>query len=83
MYLDATPTQKETRNSLFTSLKGCILREKWVNSIKKKDFIPGEQHRVCSQHFHGAQQGTSDVLIILPLLSQSKQKKPPKNTLAT
>ena len=30
------------------------LREKWVNSVKKKDFIPGEQHRVCSQHFHCA-----------------------------
>ena len=29
------------------------LREKWVNSVKRKDFIPGEQHRVCSQHFHG------------------------------
>ena len=30
------------------------LREKWVNSIKRKDFIP-EQYRVCSQHFYGAQ----------------------------
>ena len=30
------------------------LREKWVNSIKINDFIPGEQHHVCSQHFHSA-----------------------------
>ena len=38
------------------------LREKWVNFIKRKDFIPGEQHHVCSQHFHGAKkQGRSDV----------------------
>ena len=46
-------------------------REKWVNSIKRKDFIP-------SQHFHGAKkQGRSDVPIIFPLLPQSKQRTPP------
>ena len=55
------------------------LREKWVNSIMRKDFISGEQHHVCSQHFHGAQkQGRSDVPIIFPLLPQPKQRKPPK-----
>ena len=46
---------------------------------KGKDFIPGEQHRVCSQHFHGAKkQGRADFPIIFPLLPQSKQRKPPK-----
>ena len=56
------------------------MREKLVNSIKRKDFIPGEQHRVCSQHFHGAyRQSRSDVPIIFPLVPQSsKQRKPPK-----
>ena len=55
------------------------LREKWVNSIKRKYFIPGEQYCVCSEHFHGAKmQGRSDVPIIFLLLPQSKQRKPPK-----
>ena len=55
------------------------LREKWVYSIKRKDFIPGEQQRVCSQHFHGAKkQGRSDLPIIFPLLPHSRQRKPPK-----
>ena len=55
------------------------LKEKWVNSIRRKDFIPGKQLCVCSQHFHGAKnQGRSDVCILFPLLPQSKQRKPPK-----
>ena len=55
------------------------LREKWGNSIKRKDFNPGEQHSVRSQHFQGAKkQGRSDVPIIFPLLPQSKQRKLPK-----
>ena len=55
------------------------LREKWVNSIKRKDFNPGEQHPVRSQYFHGAKkQGRSDVPIIFRLPPQSKQRKLPK-----
>ena len=78
MYLDATPIQKETRNSLFTSFLGCIF-EREMDFIKREDFIPGEHHCLCSQHFHGAKKhGRSDVPIIFPLLSQSKQRKPPK-----
>ena len=40
------------------------LTEKWVNSIKGKDIIPGEQKRVCSQHFHVPKSKASDVSII-------------------
>ena len=74
MYRDATLTQKGTRNSLFHKFSRDVsLREKWVNSVKRKDFIPGEQHRVCSQYFHGPKkQGRSDVLTVIPLLSQFK-----------
>ena len=76
------PTQKEKRDKEFSFYKfpkDVSLKEKWFNSTKRKDFIPGEQHRVYAQHFHGAKkQGRSDVPIILPLLPQSKQRKPPK-----
>ena len=59
--------------------KDVSLREEWVNYIKRKDFIPGEQHSVCSQHLHGAKkQGRSDITIIFSLLPHSKQRKPPK-----
>ena len=58
------------------------MREKWFNSIKRKDSIHGKQYRVCSQHLHGAKKpGRSDVPIIFPLLPQSKQRKPPKISL--
>ena len=72
-------TQRDKALSFHKFPRGVSLREKWVNSIKRKDFIPGEQHRVCSQHFHGAKkQGMSDVPVIFPFLPQSKQRKPPK-----
>ena len=74
---------KRRQGILFSQVSRDVsLREKWVNSIKRKDFIPGEQHRVCSRHFHGVKkQGTSDVPIIFPLLPQSE--KDSKNTFAT
>ena len=72
-------TKRDKELSFHKFPKDVSLREKWVNSTKRKDFIPGEQHCVCSQHFHGTkEQGRSDVPIILPLLPQSKQRKPPK-----
>ena len=74
-----TNTIKDKELSFHRFPRDVSLREKWVNSIKRKDFIPGEQHRVCSQRFHGAKrQGTSGILNIFPLLPQSKQRKPPK-----
>ena len=68
------------------------LREKWVSSIKRKDFIPGEQQRVCSLHFHGAKkQRTSDVPearhirrpYYISIASSVKTEKASKNTFAT
>ena len=56
-------TKRDKELSFHKLSRVVTLREKWVNSIKRKDFIPGEQQRVCSQHSHGAQkQGRSDVL---------------------
>ena len=46
-----------------------LLRGKWVNSLKRKDFIIGEQHPVCSQHFCDAKkQASSDIPVIFPLV---------------
>ena len=77
MYLDASPTQKETRNSFLLKFpRNVSPREKWVNSSKRNNFIHGKQRHVCSQHFHGAQkQGRSVIPIIFPLLPQSKHQK--------
>ena len=72
-------TKRDKELSFHKVSKDVSLREKWVNCIKKKDFIPDGQHRVCSQHFHGAKkQGRSDVPVTFPLVPQSKQRKPPK-----
>ena len=83
MYLDTTPTQTETRNSLFTSPRDVPLREKWVNSTKRKDFIPGEQLRVCSQHFHGAKSKADQTSLLYFHCFLSQTKKASKNTFAT
>ena len=56
----STETSFEFAASFFQNLLpggtsiAASLRKKWVNSVKRKDFIPCEQHRVCSQHFHCA-----------------------------
>ena len=42
MYLDATPTHKRGMEFSFHRFpRDVSLRENWVNSIKRKDFIPG------------------------------------------
>ena len=45
-------TKRDKELSFHKCPRDVSLREKWINSIQKKGFIPGEQHRVCSQHFH-------------------------------
>ena len=35
-----------------------LTRDKLINAIKRKDFIPTDHHRVCSQRFKGG--GKSD-----------------------
>ena len=52
-------------------------RSKWINNIKK-DFTPGEHHRVCSLHFrNGKKMGTTDVPVLFPLLPKPSFRKPP------
>ena len=55
------------------------MKRKWLNAIKRKDFIPSEHHCVCSLHFQGSRKmGLADVPAIFPLLPQLKFRKPPK-----
>ena len=36
-----------------------------VNSVKRKDFIPGKQHLVCSQHFNSEKSKTDPPMFLL------------------
>ena len=45
-------TKRDKELSLHKFPRDVSLREKWVNSSKRKDFIPGGKQRVCSQHLH-------------------------------
>ena len=67
---------KRDKGFSFHKLTGDVsLTEEWVNSVRRKDFIPCVQYCLCLQHVHGAKkQGLSDVSIIFPLLPQSKQR---------
>ena len=81
MCLDAFLTQKKQQQKLsFHNFpRDIFLREKWVNSIKGKDFIPSEKHCVCPQYFNGAKkQGRADVLTIFPLLPLTQKRNSPK-----
>ncbi|XP_065904073.1 THAP domain-containing protein 11-like [Dysidea avara] len=53
-------------------------RTKWINAIKRKEFTPGEHHRMCSVHFrNGKKIGTTDVPVLFPLLPTPSFRKPP------
>ncbi len=62
--------------------KDKLVREKWINAIKRNDFIPTNHHRVCSNHFMGGGGGErmnlSDIPTIFPLLPQPMIRKEPK-----
>ena len=81
MCLDAILTQKKQKQKLSFHIfpRDIFLREKWVNCIKGKDFIPSDKHCVCLQYFNGAKKhGRADVLTIFPLLPQTKNRNSPK-----
>jgi len=45
------------------------LRTKWLNALKRKDFVPNEHQRLCSLYFkHGKKMGCTDVPVFFPLL---------------
>ena len=56
------------------------LQTKWLNAIKRKDFIPSKHHRVCSLHFKdGKKMGTTDIPKLFPLLPKPTFRKPPND----
>ena len=81
MYLAATllNTKRDQELSFHKFPKDESMKLKWSNAIKRKDFVPGEHHRVCSLHFQGGKKmGLTDVPVIFPLLPQPKFRKPPR-----
>ena len=73
-----TNTKKNRSLSFHQFPKELHTRKKWINAIKRKDFVPSKQHRVCSKHFvDGKRKGWTDVPSVLPLLSQPKPRKAP------
>ena len=72
-------TKRDKELSFHKFPRDIATRERWKNAIKRKDFIPSEQHRVCSKHFEsGTKKGLTDVPAIFPLLPQPKFRKAPK-----
>ncbi len=45
--------KKDKEVSFHKFFKDKLVREKWINAIKRKDFIPTNHYRVCSNHFMG------------------------------
>ena len=72
-------TKKNRELSFHKFPRKKLVRERWINAIKRKNFVHTDHHRVCSQHFHdGKKKGYSDIPMIFPLLSHPKLRKEPK-----
>ena len=69
-------TNRDKELSFHKFPRDVSLREKWVNSIKREDFIPGEQQHLCPQHFHCCQKGRQirHPCYTFPMLPQPKQR---------
>ena len=71
-------SKKDTTLSFHKIPKDEPYRTKWINAIKRKEFTPGEHHRVCSVHFrNGKKMGTTDIPVLFPLLPTPSFRKPP------
>ena len=71
--------KKNKEKSFHKFPKEKLAREKWINAIKRKDFIPTDHHHVCSNHFKGGKKcGLLDIPTVFPLLPQPKTRKQPK-----
>ena len=46
-------TKKNRELSFYKFPREKVTRDKWINAIKRKAFIPIDHHLVCSQHFKG------------------------------
>ena len=62
-------SKKDMTLSFHKIPKDELYRMKWINAIKRKEFTPGEHHRMCSVYFrNGKKMGTTDVPVLFPLL---------------
>ena len=79
VYPDATPTQKETRNYLFTSFRGMYLWGRNGSILSRERILFLVSSTVYAHSFFMVPKSKADqTSIIFPLLPQSKQRKPPK-----
>jgi len=71
-------TKKNKEVSFHRFPKNKQLRDKWINTIKRKKIVPSDHHRVCSSHFEGKKRrNASDIPTIFPLIPQPKSRKEP------
>ncbi len=71
-------TKKNKEVSFHRFPKNKQLRDKWINAIKRKKFVPSDHHRVCSSHFEGGKRrNASAIPTIFPLILQPKSRKEP------
>ena len=48
-----------------------VLRNKWIHMIDRKNFVPNENHRVCSAHFRGGEKTyLENVRLIVPIATR-------------
>ena len=66
-------TKSNKKLSFLMFPRDVSLRVKWVNSIGRKNFIPGLKHCVCSQHFHGTRKQGRSLLHFHCFLSQNRK----------
>ena len=66
-------TKKNRELSFYKFPREKVTRDKWINALKRKAFIPTDHHLVCSQHFKGGKKrGSCDIPTIFPLLQHPK-----------
>ena len=73
-------TKKNKNLSFYMIPRNGPLRTRWLNAIKRKDFVPGKEHRIYSLHFKsGKKMGCTDVPVLFPLLPKPAFRKPPRS----
>ncbi|KXJ07684.1 uncharacterized protein LOC110250208 [Exaiptasia diaphana] len=70
-------TKRNSNLSFHKFPKAKKLRSEWVHLIGRKDFVPNEHHRVCSEHFPGGKKSyINNVPTVTPKKLQLTKSKP-------
>ena len=72
-------TKREKELSFHKFPRDVSMREKWVNSIKRKELVPGEQHQIMLSIFSWCQKARQTRrAYYISIASSVLQRKPPK-----